>query len=112
MTRSTRATACAAEGCDRPVPRGQRGRPHIYCSPGCRPSRARHPGGTIVVEVDHEATPDDARPAGRIWIVRLRRNQRTVTIASELGRPSADHLATQIGALLNPHQQAHRGAID
>ena len=55
---------------------------------------------------------DDSRPTGRIWVVRLRRARHTVVIATELDRPSADHLAGQIDGLLNPRQQADRAAID
>jgi len=72
----------------------------------------RRAGGGLVVEVDHEPTPDHARPRGRIWMVRLRRAGDTVVIASELGRPSADHLAGQISALLNPRRRAEGAAME
>lgn len=103
---------CAASGCDQPVTRGGRGRPRIYCSPACRPGQPRPGAGPLVVEVDHEPTPDHTRPTGRIWLVRLRRSGHTVVIATELGRPSADHLANQIDALLKPHPPAQRAAMD
>jgi len=109
---------CAAPGCDTPITRGGRGRPRIYCTPACRPNATRPTARTsatqagVTVQVDHEPVPDDTRPTGRIWKVQLRRAGRTVVIATDLGRPSADHLANQINGLLNPHQQAHRGAID
>ena len=114
MSRSTGPATvnCAAPGCDEPVARGGRGRPRIYCSLACRPQRLRTGAGQLVVEVDHEPTPDHTRPTGRIWIVRLRRSGHTVVIASELGRPSADHLASQINALLNPRPRDNRAAME
>ena len=115
MTAPKRATVtCAAPGCDRPVTRGGPGRPRIYCTPACRPNatRATAATGSLTVQVDHEPVPDDTRPTGRIWKVQLQRAGRIVVIATDLGRPSADHLASQIDGLLNPSQQAHGGAID
>lgn len=103
---------CAAPGCDEPVVRGGRGRPRIYCSPGCRPGRLRQAGSALIVEVDHEPTPDDIRPTGRIWMVRLRRAHHTVVIATQLGRPSADHLAGKITKLLVGGRRAEGGAIE
>ena len=105
---------CAAPGCDTPITRGGRGRPRIYCTPACRPNATRTTAarGTLIVQVDHEPVPDDTRPTGRIWKVQLQRDGRTVVIATGLGRPSADHLANQIDALLNPRQQAHGAAIN
>ncbi len=105
---------CAASGCDTPITRGGPGRPRIYCTPACRPNATRPTAvtGGLTVEVDHEPVPEHTRPTGRIWKVQLQRDGRTVVIATDLGRPSADHLATQIDALLNPRQQAQRGAID
>ena len=109
---------CAASGCDTPITHGGRGRPRIYCTPACRPNATRPTArtsatqGALTVEVDHEPVPDNTRPTGRIWKVQLQRAGRTVIIATDLGRPSADHLANQIGELLNHRQQAHRAAID
>ena len=103
---------CAAPGCDNPVPRGGRGRPAIYCSAQCRPAGRGRSGVHVVVEVDHEPTPDDERPAGRIWIVRLRRGDQCVVIAAELGRPSAEHLAGQLNALLATRRRAKEDAIE
>jgi hypothetical protein len=54
----------------------------------------------LVVEVDHEPVDDGVRPAGRIWLVRLRRGPRQVVIATGIGRPSADHLAGQLIELI------------
>jgi hypothetical protein len=92
---------CAAPGCENPLPRRRGpGRPALYCSPECRPAARGRSGVHVVVEVDHEPTPNDERPAGRIWLVRLRRGDQSVVIAAELGRPSADHLAGQLNSLL------------
>jgi hypothetical protein len=100
MTEHEGAT-CAAPGCENPLPsRSGPGRPALYCTPECRPAARGRSGVHVVVEVDHEPTPDDERPAGRIWLVRLRRGDQTVVIAAELGRPSADHLAGQLNSLL------------
>jgi hypothetical protein len=86
--------SCAAPGCPNPIERRhRRGRPPLYCSASCR-RRAAH----VTVEVDHEDLT--GRPAGRVWLVRLRRRNHTVVVADGLGRPSADYLADQIvGAL-------------
>jgi len=101
---SERATVCTAPGCTEPLPPpAGRGRPRLYCSPHCRAvSRA----GTLSVEVDHDLDEDGGRPAGRVWLVRMRRGRREVVIASELGRPSADHLAGQIADLIGPVRRA------
>ena len=91
---------CAAEDCTNPVPRKrQRGRPAIYCSPECRPSR-RSRG--ISVDVVHPEESDDGRPAQRVWSVRLRRGRRSVTIADSLGWASATALSEELRALLSP----------
>lgn len=107
---------CAAPGCANPVSRGGRGRPAIYCSAACRSSsyrnHRRHLDEPVVVEVDHGSTSAKGRPAGRVWMVRLRRGERSVIVAIGLGRPSADHLAGQISDLLGGRQPAGGGAID
>lgn len=94
-------TICAAPGCDNPVVRRARGRPAIYCSPACRPSR-RTARPRLQVEIDHPDTSPDGRPTDRVWVVRLRRGPRTVTIADNLGWPSANTLAGQLNDLLAP----------
>jgi hypothetical protein len=104
-------TICAAPGCDNEVVRRPRGRPALYCSPQCRPAWRGRTGVHVVVEVDHEPTPDDERPTGRIWLVRLRRADQTVVIAAELGRPSADHLADQLNDILATRRRAKGVAI-
>lgn len=104
---------CAAPGCDNPLPkRSGRGRPFIYCSPECRPAGRGRSGVHVVVEVDHEPTLDDERPAGRIWLVRLRRGDQAVIIAAEIGRPSADHLAGQLNRLLATRRRSKGVTID
>jgi hypothetical protein len=90
------AAVCAAAGCDNPVVRrpGRAGRPPIYCSPACRPSRTRP---TLCVEADPS---DTGEVPGRDWEVRLRRGQRTVVLRRGLGRFSATALANEIQALI------------
>jgi hypothetical protein len=109
-------TRCATPGCTEPVPRGGRGRPALYHSPACRAAayrRARQdPHAPLTVEIDHRSTNAQARPAGRVWLVRLRRGDQAVIVAAGLSRPSADALAHQINQLLHPARLAKGGAID
>ena len=103
---------CAAPGCEEPLPEpAGRGRPRLFCSPKCRAAGSPR-AGPLTVEVDHELDEDGGRPAGRVWLVKMRRGRREVVVASELGRPSADHLAGQIAALIGPRRQAEGGAIE
>jgi hypothetical protein len=91
---------CAAPTCDKPLPpQSGRGRRAIYCSPPCRPT-AQQSTQRLHVEIDHELSEPGERPSGRVWSVRLRRGKRSVVVATELGRPSAEHLAAQIDGLL------------
>jgi hypothetical protein len=107
-----RPTLCATPGCTEPLPTpGRRGRPRLYCSPQCRTAGASR-SGTLRVEVDHELDEDGGRPTGRVWLVKMRRGRREVIVASELGRPSADHLAGQIAALIGPRRRAEGGAME
>ena len=62
----------------------------------------------LSIEVDHELDEDGSRPAGRVWLVRMRRSRREVVVASDLGRPSAGHLADLIG----PLRRAQGGAME
>jgi hypothetical protein len=105
---------CARPDCTNPVIRPrQRGRPPIYCSPACRARTQRDPRTEpILVEVDHGPLTAQGRPAGRVWQVRLRRGPHTVTIASGLGRTTADDLATQITAILRPRSTTEGAAIN
>jgi hypothetical protein len=103
---SRHETRCARPGCTNPVPRNPRGRPRIYCTPACRSAAHRHdhPDArhSLHVEVDHGSTSSRGRPAGQVWLVRLRRGPRQAVIAVGLGRPSAEHLARQIRDVINP----------
>jgi len=97
---------CARPGCPLTVVRNPRGRPRLYCSPACRtetyrqqPAVARQP---ILVEVDHGSTSSRGRPAGQVWLVRLRRGNTQAIVAIGLGRTSADLLASQIRNFLDP----------
>ncbi|HET6920717.1 MAG TPA: hypothetical protein VFI46_14810 [Jiangellaceae bacterium] len=96
-------TSCLGPGCTNPIERRhRRGRTPLYCSPNCR-RRA----GRVTVEVDHEDLI--GRPVGRVWLVRLRRRNRTVVVATGLGRPSADYLADQIACALQPAPRPRQG---
>jgi hypothetical protein len=88
---------CAAPGCDNPVARrqGPVGRPPIYCSPACRPSRVRP---AITVEVDQVQSDDERH--GRDWVVRLRRGGRVAVVQRGLGRFSATALAAELCSVL------------
>jgi hypothetical protein len=103
---AAKTLTCARPGCANPVVRrpGRTGRPPIYCSPACRPSR-RADRGQISVEIDQD---DDARPGldpGRSWIVRLRRGRRTVIVGRDLGRFAATALTGELHQLLHPTRQ-------
>lgn len=93
---------CAAPGCDNPLPARRRGRPCIYCSPSCRPSHKTLTRRAISVEVAHPDTSPDGRPPNRVWSVLLRRGSTAVTVADDLGWPSAAALACQLENLLQP----------
>ena len=103
---------CATRGCRELLPaRSGRGRPRLYCSPRCRSiSVAR--SGALRVEVDHDSDEGNGRPTGRVWLVRMCRGSDQVVIATELGRPSADHLAGQIAQLIGRGQRAQGGAME
>jgi hypothetical protein len=99
---------CAADECQNTVVRSRRpGRPAIYCSPDCRPSRIAGPGHpAIVVEVvQDDSGEDDGIQAGRNWVVRLQRGDDTVTIGHDLGRFSAQALAGDLRRLFGPAGQ-------
>lgn len=95
---------CAAAGCDEPVLRspGRRGRPPIYCSPSCRPSR--QPGGrALTVEVALEDA--DGQATGRDWVVQMRRDNHTVVVSRGLGRLSAAAFADELRWFLGLSRQ-------
>lgn len=107
---TTATVACVAPGCANLVPRSPRaGRPAVYCSPECR-NKPRQP--KLVVEIDHPDTSPDGRPVQRVWAVRLRRGQRVVVIANDLGWPSATALAAQLEDLLHHRPQQNGATID
>jgi hypothetical protein len=108
----TDPSICAAPDCTNALPeRSGRGRPFIYCSPACRPTAQQHTH-RLAVEINHEATESGERPSGRVWSVALRRGAKNVVVATELGRPSAEHLAAQITDLLTSHPSTQGVAID
>ncbi len=51
------------------------------------------------------------RPAGHVWLVRLRRGEQAVELATGLGRPSAEYLARQVSALLEGRPLEKGGAM-
>ena len=104
---------CAADGCESAVVRSRRpGRPAIYCSPACRPSRIATTGPAIAVEVlQDDENDEDGSAAGRKWVVRLHRGHDTVTIGRDLGRFSATALAGDLRRLFEPAHQGG-GAIE
>jgi hypothetical protein len=105
--------ACAAAGCDNPVERhpSRVGRPPIYCSPACRPSRTGCVSrNQISVEVDQEENDGD-RP-GRCWIVTLRRGTNSVVVGRDLGRFSATVLSGELSALLHPRARQEGDTIE
>ena len=107
-----RPTRCQAPGCDNPLPPpAPRGRPRLYCSSACR-QRTAPAAEVLTVEVDHDAAEDVGRPLGRVWLVRLRRGPRELVIASELGRPSADHLAAELVSMISARPWAKGAAME
>lgn len=105
---------CAQPDCPNPVIRtARRGRPPIYCSPTCRAQAKRRPATRpVLVEIDNVSPSTQGRPAGRVWLVRLRRGPQTVTVASGLGHTSAESLAAQITAILRTPSATPGAAID
>lgn len=109
---SDQPKVCAARGCREPLPaQSGRGRRRIYCSPRCRRITLAR-SGALMVEVDHDSDQGNARPTGRVWLVRMRRGNAEVVVATELGRPSADHLAGQIAQLIGGRQRAQGGEME
>jgi len=107
-----RPTICARPDCENALgDYAGIGRPRLFCSPQCRRTNVAR-GGTLNVEVDYEGEAGAGRPTGRVWFVRLRRGSAEVVIATELGRPSADHLAGQISRLIDQRQRAQGGAME
>jgi hypothetical protein len=99
-------TRCARLGCPNPVSRNPRGRPRIYCTRTCRAAahRANHSDARapLHIEIDHGSTSSRGQPAGQVWLVRLRRGNRQVTVAVGLSHTAAEHLARQISEVIDP----------
>ena len=105
--------ACAAAGCDNPVERhpGRVGRPPIYCSPTCRPSRTGCAGRNLIsVEVVQEE--HDGEGSGRCWVVTLRRGTNSVVVGRDLGRFSATILSGELRTLLHPRARQEGEPIE
>jgi hypothetical protein len=106
------ARTCARPGCANPLVRRSRGRPALYCSVACRHAVHRKgPPPRLTVEVDHASDDVEGRPTGHVWLVRLRRGDRDVEIATGLGRPSAEYLARQLRELIEPQPRAEGGEM-
>jgi hypothetical protein len=54
----------------------------------------------ISVEIDTGSASARGRPPDRIWLVRLRRGERSIITTIGLSHTSAEHLAEQITGLL------------
>ncbi len=101
---------CAAAGCDNPVSRRPGvGRPPIYCSPACRPSRSPSAGQ---VSVDVHQDDDSDEGAGRCWTVTLHRGRRAVVVGRDLGRFSASVLSDELRTLLHPRSRQEGDTIE
>lgn len=109
-------TRCAAPGCAATLTRRPRGRPAIYCSPACRTAAHRkhqtRDDQPLIVEVDHGSTSSKDRPSGRVWMIRLRRGNRSVILIAGLGRASADTLAAEIRHVIDPAGVAEGDQIE
>jgi hypothetical protein len=57
--------------------------------------------GVISVEVDHGSTSSKGRPAGKTWLVRLRRGDEAVIVAIGMTNTSAERLAERIQRLVD-----------
>lgn len=107
-----RSRTCVRPGCEEPLVRKARGRPPLYCSAACRHAAHRKgPAPRLTVEVDAEAGDATGRPTGHVWLVRLRRGERSVEVATGLGRPSAEYLARRLRDLIEQPPLAEGGAM-
>lgn len=86
-------------------------RPARYCSPTCRVrhhrQRRRITPDPITVEVDMGSASSRGRPPEQAWLVRLRRDNRTVIVAIGLRRHAADRLAEQLTDLFTNTPEVH-----
>jgi hypothetical protein len=60
----------------------------------------------ITVEIDTGSASSRGRPPGQIWLVRLRRGDRSVITTIGLSKTSAERLAEQITNLLTEPEKA------
>lgn len=108
----TGTSTCARPGCGRVLVRRPRGRPPLYCSADCRQLvHQKCPAPRLTVEIDAVAGDTTGRPTGHVWLVRMRRGERSVDVATGLGRPSAEYPARQIRDLIEPRPLAEGGAV-
>ena len=98
------ATTCSALDCDNTLAQRATGRPARFCSNACRTRFHRHQQlrlhSPVTVEVDGGSASSRGRLAERGWLVRLRRDDRSVVVTIGLSRIGAEHLAEQISDLL------------
>jgi hypothetical protein len=57
--------------------------------------------GAISVEIDHGSTSSKGRPAGKTWLVRLRRGDEAVIVAIGMTNATAERLAERIRRLVD-----------
>ena len=58
--------------------------------------------GPVSLPNETPGTSSRGRPAGHVWLVRLRRGPQQAIVAVGLGKPSADYLAAQIRDVIDP----------
>jgi len=56
----------------------------------------------VIVEVDAGSFSTLGRPPDQIWMIRLRRPDRSVIVAVGLYRTAAEHLAAHIAEVIDP----------
>lgn len=54
----------------------------------------------VTVEIDTGSASSRGKPPGQIWLIRLRRGDRSVVTAIGLSRTGAEHLAEHINDVL------------
>lgn len=96
------AKRCAAPECSNVIVPLPTGRPARFCSSACRARAHRQRPVTAppIAEADMGSASSRGRHPDTAWLVRLRRDDRTVIVAIGLRRPIADRLAEQINNLL------------
>jgi hypothetical protein len=101
-SRNETPARCAGPGCDNDIPPAATGRPARFCCTACRSLSHRQRTSNIpdVAEADMGSATSRGRHPDRAWLVRLRRDDRSVVVAIGLRRSAADRLAEQINQLL------------